>query len=181
MKLVDNWQIIYGSIYSLKQVKIEILKIYIKNNLANDFIRPFKLLLRAFIFFDKKSDASLRLSVDYQSFNKLTINNWYSLPLISKSLDQFGQTWYSILFNLTHAYHRIQIRERNEWKTTFRTRYSHFKYQIMFSRLTNILAMFYGYINKILAEKLNVFVIIYLDNIFILIKNKRKKYVKAIW
>ena len=33
--------------------------------------------------------------------------------------------------------------------------------------LSNVPASFQGYINKILAKKLNIFVIIYLDNIFI--------------
>ncbi len=47
-------------------------------------------------------------------------------------------------------------------------------------RLTNALATFQEYINKILVEKLNIFVIIYLDNIFIYTKNKRKDYIKAI-
>ena len=38
-------------------------------------------------------------------------------------------------------------------------------------RLSNAPASFQGYINKILAEKLNIFVIVYLDDIFIYIKN----------
>ena len=41
--------------------------------------------------------------------------------------------------------------------------------------LTNVPAMFQSYINQILAKKLNIFVIVYLDNIFIYIKNKGKK------
>ncbi len=48
-------------------------------------------------------------------------------------------------------------------------------------RLTNKLAIFQGYINKILSEKLNIFVIVYLNNIFIYIENKRNKYVEAVW
>ena len=40
--------------------------------------------------------------------------------------------------------------------------------------LTNILATFQGYINKILVKKLNVFVIVYLDDIFIYTKIKEK-------
>ena len=40
--------------------------------------------------------------------------------------------------------------------------------------------MFQGYMNKILAEKLNVFVIMYLNNIFIYIKNKGEEHVEAI-
>lgn len=47
--------------------------------------------------------------------------------------------------------------------------------------LTNIPVIFQGYINKILAEKLNIFVIVYLDNIFIYMESKGKKYVEAIW
>ncbi len=40
--------------------------------------------------------------------------------------------------------------------------------------LTNIPATFQGYINKILMKKLGIFIIIYLDNIIIYIKNKQK-------
>ena len=50
----------------------------------------------------------------------------------------------------------------------------------MFFRLTNVLATFQGYINKILIKKLNVFVIIYLDHIFIYIENKKKQYIKTV-
>ena len=42
IKLVDDQQSPYGPIYSLGQVELETLKTYIKTNLANGFIRPFK-------------------------------------------------------------------------------------------------------------------------------------------
>ena len=48
-------------------------------------------------------------------------------------------------------------------------------------KLTNALAIFQGYINKILAEKLDVFVIVYLDDIFIYTENEGKKHVEAVW
>lgn len=41
----------------------------------------------------------------------------------------------------------------------------------MLFKLFNILVSFQSYINKILAEKLNMFIIVYFDNIFIYIKN----------
>lgn len=47
--------------------------------------------------------------------------------------------------------------------------------------LTNAPAMFQSYINKMLAEKLDVFVIVYLDDIFIYTKSKKKKHVEAVW
>ncbi len=46
--------------------------------------------------------------------------------------------------------------------------------------LTNALATFQGYINKILAEKLDVFVIVYLDDILIYTKSEGEKHVQAV-
>ena len=47
--------------------------------------------------------------------------------------------------------------------------------------LTNAPATFQGYINKILAEKLDVFVIVYLDDIFIYTKDESKGHVQTVW
>ena len=65
----------------------------------------------------------------------------------------------------------MRIRKGDEWKTAFRTRYGYFKYQVMPFGLTNKLANFQGYINKILAEKLDIIVIVYLDDILIYTKD----------
>ncbi len=75
----------------------------------------------------------------------------------------------------------MRIRKGDEWKTAFRTRYGHFEYQVMPFGLTNAPALFQGYINKILAEKLNVFVIVYLNDILIYTKNKGEEHVQAVW
>ncbi len=47
--------------------------------------------------------------------------------------------------------------------------------------LTSTLAIFQDYINNILAKKLDVFVIVYFNDILIYTKSKGKKYMKAIW
>ena len=85
--LVDDWQFPYSFIYSLGLMKLETLKAYIKNNLANSFIRLFKCPAGVSIFFNKKLDGSLRLCVDYRGLSNLIINNWYLLLLIRESLD----------------------------------------------------------------------------------------------
>ncbi len=61
----------------------------------------------------------------------------------------------------------------------FKTRYSHFEYQVIPFGLTNTPTIFWGYINMILAEKLDDFVIVYLDDIFIYIESKGKEHVQA--
>ena len=63
---------------------------YIKTNPANSFIKLFKFFTEAPILFEKKPDGSLRLCVDYQSLNNLTIKNQYLLPLVWELLDQRG-------------------------------------------------------------------------------------------
>ena len=46
--------------------------------------------------------------------------------------------------------------------------------------LTNAPTTFQGYINKILAEKLNVFVIVYLDDILIYTEDESEGHVQAV-
>ena len=65
----------------------------------------------------------------------------------------------------------MKIKKSNKKKPVFYIQYCYFKYQVILFRLFNILANFQDYINKILAKKLDIFIIIHLNNIFIFIKN----------
>lgn len=56
--LTKCYQQLYRFIYSLSLVGLKNLEIFIKTNLANSFIRPFKSLINTFILFFKKSDGS---------------------------------------------------------------------------------------------------------------------------
>ena len=47
--------------------------------------------------------------------------------------------------------------------------------------LSNILATFQKYINKILAEKLDIFIIVYLDDILIYTKDLGQPHIKIIY
>ena len=74
----------------------------------------------------------------------------------------------------------MRICEGDEWKTAFRTQYGHFKYQVMPFGLSNAPATFQGYVNKILAEKLDIFVIVYLDDILIYTKDPGGPHAEAV-
>ena len=65
IEVVEGQQPPYKPIYSLGPVELETLKAYIESNLANRFIKPSKSPTGAPILFDRKSDGSLRLCVDY--------------------------------------------------------------------------------------------------------------------
>lgn len=53
IELIDAWQPLYDLINSLGLVKLEKLKTYIKNNLANGFIRLSKSPAGVYIYFNK--------------------------------------------------------------------------------------------------------------------------------
>ncbi len=48
-------------------------------------------------------------------------------------------------------------------------------------RFSNIPASFQGYINKILIKKLDIFVVVYLNDILIHIENLRQLHIKEVW
>ncbi len=182
IELIKGKQPPYGSsIYLLSLVELETLKTYLETQLKTGFIWSSKFPAGALIFFDKKpTDGSLRLCLDYQGLNNLTIKNRYPLPLIGEVLDRLGRAKRFTQLHLTSAYHRMRIREGDKWKTAFCTRYGHFEYHVMSFDLSNAPASFQGYINKILAEKLDIFVVVYLDDILIYTKNSGQPHVDTV-
>ena len=180
IKLEKGKQTPYGLIHNLGPVELETLKTYIKTNLANGFIWTSKSPAGALILFVRKPNGSACLCVDYQWLNNLTIENWYPLSLISESLDWLGRAKQFTQLDLTSTYHRMRIKEGDKWKTAFQTWYGHFEYHEMPFWLFNAPASFQGYINKILAKKLNIFVIVYLDDILIYIEDPGQAHVNAV-
>lgn len=85
IKLEDGKQAPFEPIYSLGRVEFKMLKTYIKTKLPNGFIRLSKSLARSPILFAWKTNSSLRLCVDYQGLDNLTIKNRYLLLLIGES------------------------------------------------------------------------------------------------
>lgn len=53
-------------------------------------------------------------------------------------------------------------------------------YEVILFELSHIWANFWGYINKILTKKLNIFDIAYLNDILIYIKDLEKLYIKTV-
>ena len=65
INLVNNKKLLYSLIYSLRLIKEEIQKTYMKNNLVHGFIRLFKSHTKTPILLDQKLDKNLTLYIDY--------------------------------------------------------------------------------------------------------------------
>ena len=78
--------------------------------------------------------------------------------------------------NITNAYYQLRIAKGDEWKIAFQIKYGHYKYTVMPFGLTNAPVSFQQFINKVLREYLDIFVIAYLNDILIF-SNTFKKHV----
>jgi len=136
----------------------------------------------ALIHFVKKKDGGLRLCVDYRQLNEITIKDRTPLPLIGESLDQLSSATIYTKLDIRDAYYNLRIRAGDEWKTTFRTQYSLYKYCVMPFGLTNAPASFQRWMNEILSEYLDIFCVSYLDDILIFSQNleDHRKHVRTI-
>ena len=79
-------------------------------------------------FCQKKKDGSLRLYIDYQSLNDVTIKNKYPLPYINELFDQLqGAAVFSKL-NFRQRCYQLRIRKEDVPNTAFNSKYGHFEF-----------------------------------------------------
>jgi hypothetical protein len=172
----------FGPLYSLSRHELEALKEWLEENLSKGFIRTSSSPAASPILFVKKGDGSLRLCVDYRGLNEGTIKDRYPLPLIQETLMRLSRAKYFTKLDVRGAYNLVRMREGDEWKTAFRTRYGLFESLVMPFGLTNAPATFQHFINDVLAPFLDIFATAYLDDILIYSDNleEHRDHVKQI-
>nr|GEW99426.1 putative reverse transcriptase domain-containing protein [Tanacetum cinerariifolium] len=145
-------------------------------------IRPSSSPWGALVLFIKKKDGSFRMYIDYRELSKLTLKNRYPLPRIDDLFDQLqGSSVYSKI-DLRSGYHQLRIIEEDIPITIFRTRYGHFKFQVMPFELTNTPAVFMDLMKRVCKPYLDKFMTVFIDDILIYSKNKddHEKHLKII-
>ena len=148
--MVEGKEPPWGPIYALSEKELEVLRTYLDDVLRSGKMRPSKSSVGAPIFFvPKKEGRGLRFCVDYRGQNKVTILNRYPLPLMNKFRDHVRGAKIFTKLDLKSRYNRIRIKEGDEWKTAFRTRYGLFEYKVMPFGLANAPATFQNMMNVI--------------------------------
>jgi len=112
--------------------------------------------------------------VDYRALNLATVKNRYPLPIISEMLDRVRDTRIFTKLDLRGAYNLIRIKEGDEYKTAFRTRYGQCEYRVMPFGLTNAPAMFQSYIDDCLRAYIDDFAVCDLDDLLIYSANEKE-------
>ena len=171
INLEESAQPLVGPIYSLSAFEQEALKEFIEENLNTGFIQPILSLHSAPVLFVRKKDGSLCLCINFCSLNYISKKDCYPLPLISNLLDLPYKAQIYSKIDLCHAYHLVHIADSDEWKTAFRTRYGSFEWFVMLFSLTNTPVIFHRFMNDIFSDLLDVYIMIYLDDILIYLNN----------
>jgi len=70
-------------------------------------------------------------------------------------------------FDLKSAYNLVLIREGEEYKTAFNTKFEHFEHLVMPFDLTNSPAVFQSFVNDIFSEDIGKYCQVYLDDIVV--------------
>ena len=89
------------------------------------------------MLFVKKKDESLRLCIDYQELNWVTVKNKYPLQFIDDLCYQLVAAAVFSKINLRSRYHRLKIKKEDVPKIAFRTRYGHYEFLVLPFGLTN--------------------------------------------
>ncbi|GJY80983.1 reverse transcriptase domain-containing protein [Tanacetum coccineum] len=121
-----------------------------------------------------KKDGSFRMCIDYKELNRLTVKNRYPLPRIDDLFDQLQGSQFFSKIDLRSGYPQLRVLKDDIPKTTFRTRYGHFKFTVMPFGLTNAPTIFMDLMNRVCRPYLDKFVIVFIDNILIYSKTQEE-------
>jgi Reverse transcriptase (RNA-dependent DNA polymerase) len=151
----------------MSEVELAMLHELIDEFLSKGFIQPSTSPTGMPILFVKKKDGRLPLCVNYHALNQITKKNHYPLPLINELLDCLCHATIYTKINLHDGYYNIQVTEGHEWLTAFHTWYSTYEWLIMPMGMTNAPAQFQYFMNDSFKDMVDLFIIIYLDDILI--------------
>jgi hypothetical protein len=112
--------------------------------------------------------------MDYRALNEITIKNKYPLPRIDDMFDQlYGACVFSKI-DLQSGYHQLKVRECNIPKAAFVSRYGLYKFTVISFGLTNTSTYFMYMMNKVFMEYLDKFVMVFIDDILVYIRNEEE-------
>ena len=151
------------SVPELTWLKAEIDK-YMEKNWIRHSTSPFGARV---IMVKKPGTSEFRVCIDYRDLNNITVKNSFGMPRTDELFDRIsGSKWFSKI-DLRTGYYQIRVKEKDKYKTAFRTPYGHFEYNVMPMGLTNAPATFMTLMNKVLDPLVHKCAVHFIDDVLI--------------
>ncbi|KAF7573021.1 hypothetical protein PtrM4_079260 [Pyrenophora tritici-repentis] len=160
-------------VYGLTRTETEAVKKYIDDMLQKGLIKASNSPFASPVLIVKKPGGGLRICVDYRALNNVTKKNRNAPPAIKETLARMAKVQIMSLVDVVAAFNTVRIKEGDEEKTAFLTRYGLYEYMVMPFGLCNAPGTFQNFINETLREYLDVICTAYLDDILIYSDNEK--------
>ena len=174
IELISDSTLSRCQIYQMFSVKLLKVKKYLNKNLLKKFITSSQILYFFLVLFALKANEDLWFCVNYWKLNAIFKRNKYSLSLINEIIDKIVSCKHLTKLNIISAFNKLQMHLDNENYITFITALEAYKYKMLSFKLTNESIFFQQYMNDVLWDFLNDFCQVYLNDILIYSKTRKK-------
>jgi len=174
IELISDSTLSRCRVYQMFSVKLLKVKKYLNENLLKKFITSSQTLYFFPVLFALKANEDLQFCVNYQKLNVIFKRNRYSLSLIDEIIDKIVSCKHLTRLNIILAFNKLRMHLDSENYITFITALKAYKYKMLSFKLTNESIFFQQYMNDVLWDFLNDFCQVYLNDILIYSKTRKK-------